>query len=204
VQSWNFAGVRTVNSLYEREFLLARAVEPSSMGKHFARPGVRTMMMRFTKNILCMAAIALGLAMNAGAVLAAGHGGSGGGGHGGHAGASGGHGGGWHGNGSGRGGFRGRGFFGAGAGLWFIGGPDYGYGVGPYYAYDTDPWWFSDPENDGTHLEREGPPAGAAGDAPSWFYCDNPKGYYPYIQTCVSGWQRVSPFAPPPPRSGSY
>jgi hypothetical protein len=40
------------------------------------------------------------------------------------------------------------------------------------------------------------PPAAvqaAPGPAPtqSWYYCDNPKGYYPYIQSCSAGWRAV-------------
>ena len=26
-----------------------------------------------------------------------------------------------------------------------------------------------------------------------WYYCENPKGYYPYIQNCPSGWMKVVP-----------
>ena len=26
---------------------------------------------------------------------------------------------------------------------------------------------------------------------PSWYYCDNPKGYYPYAQQCPGGWRQV-------------
>jgi len=25
----------------------------------------------------------------------------------------------------------------------------------------------------------------------SWYYCDNPKGYYPYVSSCSSGWRQV-------------
>jgi hypothetical protein len=25
------------------------------------------------------------------------------------------------------------------------------------------------------------------------YWCDNPAGYYPYIQTCLSGWRAVQP-----------
>ena len=30
-----------------------------------------------------------------------------------------------------------------------------------------------------------------------WYYCQNPQGYYPYVQQCPEGWQTVVP-APPP------
>jgi hypothetical protein len=26
-----------------------------------------------------------------------------------------------------------------------------------------------------------------------WYYCSNPKGYYPYVRTCPGGWQQVAP-----------
>lgn len=30
-----------------------------------------------------------------------------------------------------------------------------------------------------------------------WYYCQNPKGYYPYVPRCPSGWMKVVPSAPP-------
>lgn len=33
-----------------------------------------------------------------------------------------------------------------------------------------------------------------------WYYCQNPQGYYPYVQECPGGWQPVSPQPPLPPR----
>ena len=26
-----------------------------------------------------------------------------------------------------------------------------------------------------------------------WYYCENPKGYYPYVSSCPSGWMKVVP-----------
>ena len=31
---------------------------------------------------------------------------------------------------------------------------------------------------------------------PSWYYCDNPPGYYPYVQQCPGGWRPVAPTPP--------
>jgi hypothetical protein len=31
-----------------------------------------------------------------------------------------------------------------------------------------------------------------------WYYCQNPQGYYPYIQQCPNGWMKVVPPATPP------
>jgi hypothetical protein len=35
----------------------------------------------------------------------------------------------------------------------------------------------------------------APGPAPAsyWYYCDNPRGYYPYVTQCGSGWRAVPP-----------
>jgi hypothetical protein len=33
-----------------------------------------------------------------------------------------------------------------------------------------------------------------------WYYCQNPQGYYPYIQQCPGGWMTVVPPAAPPGR----
>src|SRR5215470_7498312 len=50
------------------------------------------------------------------------------------------------------------------------------------------------------------PPSGAPAQAPAqatgappqqfWYYCDNPQGYYPYVQNCSSAWRQVAPTAP--------
>ena len=31
---------------------------------------------------------------------------------------------------------------------------------------------------------------------PYWYYCDNPPGYYPYVQQCSGGWRQVNPVPP--------
>jgi hypothetical protein len=31
-----------------------------------------------------------------------------------------------------------------------------------------------------------------------WYYCQNPQGYYPYIQQCPNGWMQVVPPTAPP------
>jgi len=32
-----------------------------------------------------------------------------------------------------------------------------------------------------------------------WYYCQDPQGYYPYVQQCPRGWQLVSPSPTPGP-----
>jgi hypothetical protein len=36
----------------------------------------------------------------------------------------------------------------------------------------------------------------------TWYYCDNPKGYYPYVATCNGAWRQV-PAQPPAPEQQS-
>jgi hypothetical protein len=36
----------------------------------------------------------------------------------------------------------------------------------------------------------------AAPSSNSWYYCQNPQGYYPYVKECPGGWQQVSPQPP--------
>jgi len=31
---------------------------------------------------------------------------------------------------------------------------------------------------------------------PSWYYCENPQGYYPYGRQCPGGWRQVPPWLP--------
>ncbi len=31
---------------------------------------------------------------------------------------------------------------------------------------------------------------------PSWYYCDDPQGYYPYVRQCPGGWRPVAPTPP--------
>ncbi len=35
-----------------------------------------------------------------------------------------------------------------------------------------------------------------------WYYCQNPQGYYPYVQSCQGGWMKVVP-NPNPPNPGA-
>jgi hypothetical protein len=35
----------------------------------------------------------------------------------------------------------------------------------------------------------------------TWYYCDRPAGYYPYVPECASGWKTVP--ATPPPRAAT-
>ncbi len=122
------------------------------------------------------------------------HGGYGGwhGGYGGWRGGYGGWRGGWGGWRGGWGGWGGWGWGGIGVGFanpWLWGWPYYGY-PGYYppaaYAYDTP-----------APVVQQVPMSSAA--PPSWYYCDNPAGYYPYVQSCANPWRQVPATPPPPP-----
>jgi hypothetical protein len=73
-------------------------------------------------------------------------------------------------------------------------GSPYWYGPPPYYYYY--PPTVMVPASPPVYVERSD-----AAPEPSaqewWYYCDTSRGYYPYVKTCPSGWQRVPP-APPP------
>jgi hypothetical protein len=73
---------------------------------------------------------------------------------------------------------------------WFAGGGwfFYPYAVYPYPDYVS-----------GTADYEDGYYAGAAANN-AWWYCDNPAGYYPYVQNCMVPWRPVNP--PPPPQGG--
>ncbi len=60
---------------------------------------------------------------------------------------------------------------------------------GPYW----DPYWT--PYDYLPLYELPAPPPVVIPDTPppSWYYCDNPKGYYPYVQQCPGGWSQVAP-----------
>jgi hypothetical protein len=72
---------------------------------------------------------------------------------------------------------------------WFAGGAWFFYDepIYPYPAYVADEYVddFSDDYDGGQY----------------WYYCQNPAGYYPYVQRCGSPWQPVPPTPPPP---GAY
>ena len=80
-----------------------------------------------------------------------------------------------------------------------FGGPRIAIGVGPFWG----PYWgpYAYPYGDPYAY----PPVVVAPSAPlsvapppqaSWYYCDNPTGYYPYVQQCPGGWRPVVPTPP--------
>jgi hypothetical protein len=61
-----------------------------------------------------------------------------------------------------------------------------------YQQYDQPPTIIQQPAPPTVIMQ---PPAAAP--APQyWYYCANPKGYYPYVGSCPGGWRPVSPTPP--------
>jgi hypothetical protein len=100
------------------------------------------------------------------------------------------HGGGFHGGGFHGGGFHGGGFHARSHGRIFIGAPiivapgyypygyPYSYGYAPFTGYGDPSAADVEPQDSGSNY---------------WYYCQNPAGYYPAVQTCPSGWLQVVP-----------
>ena len=95
--------------------------------------------------------------------------------------------------------------FGFGFGFWD---PWWGWGWDPvqYWGYPYPyyyPYYY--PPYPAYYAPPPSPPAQApvqATGAPpqqSWYYCDNPQGYYPYVTDCSSAWRQVTPT----PQSGN-
>jgi hypothetical protein len=118
------------------------------------------------------------------------------GGHGGHGGHRGGHG--HHGFGHGHHGF-GHGFHHFGHRFHGFIGPRIGVSIGPYW----DPYWtpyayppvvIAPPPP--VSVQPAPPVAVQPPIPPSWYYCDYPQGYYPYVRQCPGGWRPVAPTPP--------
>jgi hypothetical protein len=75
------------------------------------------------------------------------------------------------------------------------------YGPSPYYypPYYSVPY-YAPPvvirQAPQVYIERAAPQAAPQNEV-YWYYCANPAGYYPYVQQCPGGWQRVVPTPPP-------
>jgi hypothetical protein len=72
---------------------------------------------------------------------------------------------------------------------------------GGWYWYPTPIYPYPDPYTPPVVIQTPAPQA-AAPQAPSWYYCAQPQGYYPYVTECPSGWQTVpaTPQLPAGPR----
>ena len=69
----------------------------------------------------------------------------------------------------------------------------YGYGYGPYYyppavVYAAPPVVYAPPPPPVSYIAQP---------RQTFYFCDNPRGYYPSVQSCGTGWREV-PAVPPP------
>jgi len=60
----------------------------------------------------------------------------------------------------------------------------------PYYAYPAPVVVQSSPP---TYIEQGDTYSAEPREEAYWYYCRKSKGYYPYVNECPGGWQRVAP-----------
>ena len=97
-----------------------------------------------------------------------------------------------------------HGWHGSRFGWWWTVGPSWYWYSAPVYPYPAYYDYGYGPYDDGLYDDgptQRGyypPPRAQRGPAPQqfWYYCDNPRGYYPYVADCAD-WRQV-PSAPPP------
>jgi hypothetical protein len=83
----------------------------------------------------------------------------------------------------------------------FIGAPFFWWPPEPYYY---SPYYYPPvshvyiEEQPPVYVQRNNTPAASVSPpANYWYYCQNPQGYYPYVQNCPAGWMQVVPQPPP-------
>ena len=69
-------------------------------------------------------------------------------------------------------------------GWWWVVGPHWYFYPGPIYPYP-------DPYVPPVVVEQPPPPAPVLPHAQSWYHCDDPEGYYPYVSECRGPWHEV-------------
>jgi hypothetical protein len=78
-------------------------------------------------------------------------------------------------------------------------GPRIGVSIGPYWDPYLDPYGYPPVITPAPQVYIQPAPE-APGQPPptppSWYYCDDPQGYYPYVQQCPDGWRPVAPTPP--------
>ena len=80
----------------------------------------------------------------------------------------------------------------------------WGYGYAPWYSYPAPyypPYYYpaaaAYPSGPTNYVEQAAPEASSAPRADAyWYYCPDSKTYYPYVNQCAAGWQKVSPKPP--------
>jgi hypothetical protein len=62
----------------------------------------------------------------------------------------------------------------------------------PYYSYYSAPPMVIQQQPE-TYIQQDQ----QTEESPYWYYCKDPKGYYPYVNRCPTGWSRVVPSPAP-------
>ncbi|HMC62550.1 MAG TPA: hypothetical protein VKJ01_25365, partial [Candidatus Solibacter sp.] len=86
----------------------------------------------------------------------------------------------------------------------------YPYYAAPYYAaypyYDAAPYSYYPSESgypdqgSGNYIQRDMNAAPPGSEPQYQYYCPDPAGYYPQLQSCAKGWLKVVPERAPRPR----
>lgn len=83
-------------------------------------------------------------------------------------------------------------------------------GIGLYLGPAWDPWWWGPPYYPYYPYYQQPPviirqepeiyvqPTPQVQQPRYWYYCEEPKGYYPYVKKCPKGWMKVVPPEAPP------
>ena len=89
-------------------------------------------------------------------------------------------------------------YIGGGWGPWYYPYPYYygAYGAYPYYPYSPYYYGYGVAPAAPVQYVEQGQQAAPQASGGSWYYCNDPQGYYPYVQQCRTTWQRVSPTPP--------
>lgn len=88
-------------------------------------------------------------------------------------------------------------YYGGGVPWWWIVPPLALMATLPYQTYDPQPVIVQQPAPPMVIVQPPAGPQAAMQQLPQyWYYCEAPKGYYPYVTACPGGWRPVSPVPP--------
>ena len=65
----------------------------------------------------------------------------------------------------------------------------------PYYAHPYYPYYYSQPVYQQPQVYVQTVPQ-LQSKPGYWYYCPDPRGYYPYVKHCPNGWMKVVPSTP--------
>jgi hypothetical protein len=100
----------------------------------------------------------------------------------------------WHGGGAYRGGHPGpggywnHGWHGGRLGWWWVLGGLWTFYPAPIYPYPSPPMVVVPPPAPAPVVVQQNIPASGQ----PWYFCEAPRGYYPYVPNCPSGWRTVA------------